>query len=371
MTTKDGAVKFCFSAIPAFGHVFPMVPLAAAAAEAGHRVSFVASSDFQKRLPVPVLQGVPEGLTLHVAEQEARAELGDRSDPMAWPKAMFGVVMPRHIVPRLLDHWEHDGPPDLVIHEGSNFGAAQAAAQAGLPAVAFHIGLTPLQSYWGALAAMTGVPMGTVIDPRPPRWRGDEAPGAELIPQQSVPWSDPSAAVPDWLTEPSAGPTAYVTLGTVAFGAVEALRRSILETAELCTRVLVAAGPEADLAPLDDLPAHVHVERYVDQARALEHVDVAVHHGGTGTTLGCLASGVPQVITPQGTDQFVNAARLVELGLGHEVRNDAPAGAVRDGVRSALNDSDLRAAVRELHKEIAAMPTPAQVIETLADRYGG
>ena len=115
----NAGMKVCFSAIPAYGRVFPMVPLAAAAGQAGHQVSFAASNDFQQRLPVPVLQGVPEGMTLHQAAAEARAETRDRSDPMAWPKAMFGGVMHRHVVPRLLDHWKHVGPPDLVIPKPS------------------------------------------------------------------------------------------------------------------------------------------------------------------------------------------------------------------------------------------------------------
>lgn len=254
----------------------------------------------------------------------------------------------------------------LSSTRGSNIGAAVAASHAGVPAVAFHIGLTPPEFVLGGLAAMADVSIGTVIDPRPPRWRADKATLAEMLPLRSVAWSDPSAAVPVWLGQSHAGTIAYVTLGTVAFGAVEALRRSIIETAHVCTRVLVAAGPEADLSAFGDLPPNVSVERYVDQARALEHADVAVHHGGTGTTLGCLAAGVPQLLTPQGADQFYNAERLVQLGLGYTVSNDAPAGAVEPAVRSLLRDQDLRVALRTVQDEIAAMPSPAQVVQTLA-----
>jgi UDP:flavonoid glycosyltransferase YjiC (YdhE family) len=110
------------------------------------------------------------------------------------------------------------------------------------------------------------------------------------------------------------------------------------------------------------------VQRYVDQARVLGHVDVAVHHGGSGTVLGCLAAGVPQVITPQGADQFLNAARLAELGLGYAVPNDAEAGAVGAAVDRLLADGPVQAAVRAMRDEIAAMPSPAQVVGTLVQR---
>ena len=365
-------VRICFSAIPAFGHVLPMVPLAAAAAAAGHEVSFVASSQFDGRLPVPVWPGVPEGMTLQDAEEETRAEIRGSADlaadPLGWPRAMFGVVMPRHIHPHLLRQWERHGRPDLVVHEGLNAGAAVAAAEVGVRAVSFHIALAPPGRFLEMLEAATGVRTGTLIDPRPATWSADDALDVDRIPLRSVAWSGPPAAPPPWLTVPASGPTAYVTLGTVAFGAVEVLRRSVLETAARCARVVVAAGPGADVAALGDLPAHVHVERYVDQAQVLRYADVAVHHGGTGTTLGCLAAGIPQVITPQGADQFLNAARLVELGLGDAVPNDAEPGAVGSAVDRLLGDTRLPAALGAVRDEIAAMPSPRQVVETLAHR---
>lgn len=273
--------------------------------------------------------------------------------------------MPRHIVPRLLDHWERDGRADLVVHEALNIGAAIAAAQVGIPAVAFHIGMAPPAFFLGMLRRVVDFPIGPVIDPRPDVWRAPDETPVERIPARSVAWSDPTAVMPRWLTEPSPGPTAYLTLGTVAFGAVEVLRRSIREAAAHCSRVLVAAGPEADPAALGDLPEHVHVERYVDQAKVLDHVDVAVHHGGTGTVLGCLAAGVPQVITPQGADQFLNADRLGELGLGYAVPNDAGDGQVGEALNRVLTDGALLSRVRKVRHEIAQMPPPEQVLETL------
>lgn len=361
-------MRICFSAIPAYGHVFPMVPLAAAAADAGHEVTFVAGTSFVGRLPVPVVPGVPDGMTLQDAEAEARNEVKDPSEPFAWPMAMFGVVMPRYIGPGLLQHWERHGRPDLVIHDGSNIGAKIAAAQLGVQSMGFHISLSSPSFFLRKLETATGTGTASLIDPRPATWRGDELADFDCVPLRSVAWSEPSAPFPAWLTTPSSGPTAFLTLGTVAFGAVEVLRRSILETASRCARVLVAAGPEADVDSLGELPGDVHVERYVDQARVLEHIDLAVHHGGTGTTLGCLAAGVPQVITPQGADQFLNAARLVELRLGHAVANDAAAGTVGAAVDSLLGDEDLRARVSAVRDEIATMPPPSEVVHTLVQR---
>jgi MGT family glycosyltransferase len=213
-----------------------------------------------------------------------------------------------------------------------------------------------------------------VLDPTPPSWRHGYGPdGLKRLAIRSVAWSDPGGTVPAALLDGEGGEkrtAAYLTLGTVSFGAVEILRRSILEAATRCPQVIVAAGPESDPALLGDLPPNVHVERLVDQARVLDRVRVAVHHGGTGTTLGCLAAGVPQVITPQGADHVLNAGRLAELGLGAVVDNDAPPGALGDALDRVLGDPALLQRVQAVRDEVAAMPHPEQVVETLDARFG-
>lgn len=358
-------MRITFASVPAYGHVLPMVPLATAAAEAGHEVQVGASAAFAERLPVPVFDGVPAGLTLQSAEAEARAEVTDPSDPLAWPIALFGIVTPRYVVPHLLAHWGRHGAPDLVVHESTNVGAAIAAREAGVRSVSFQIALAPPSLFQTRLREVADFPLETLVDPRPDRWRGDETDICPRLPIRPDGWSDPQGARPGWLADHVEGTTAYLTLGTVAYGAVDILRRSIQQTAQRCARVVVAAGPDSDPALLGDLPDHVHVERFVDQPFVLEHADLAVHHGGTGTVLGCLAAGVPQVVTPQGADQFFNAARLEELGLGCMVPNAAPEVALGGAVDRLLTDDALRQRVTEVREEIARMPSPAQALETL------
>lgn len=353
-------MRIAFAAIPAFGHVFPMAPLAQAAAAAGHEVTFACSTSFADRLPVPVVQSVPEGLTLHDVEEEAQREIRDHDDPFAWPTAIFGVVTPRYTTPRLLEAWGGQDRPDVVVHEGSNAGAALAAARLGIPSVAFHIGLMPPELFTGLLSRVVQLPDEQVLDPRPPSLIPPG--GRPTVPVRSVAWGDPTAATPALLRESVDGPTAFITLGTVAFGAVEALRRSVLEAAELCGRVLVAVGPEGDPDLLGPVPDHVHVERFVDQAAVFDHVDLAIHHGGTGTVLAGLAAGVPQILTPQGADQFMNAELLGERGIAAVVAHEAPAGAVATAVTRVLTEEALRSRVAGLRAEIAAMPSPSEVV---------
>jgi UDP:flavonoid glycosyltransferase YjiC (YdhE family) len=41
----------------------------------------------------------------------------------------------------------------------------------------------------------------------------------------------------------------------------------------------------------------------------------AIHHGGVGTTVGVLMSGLPQVVVPRGFDQPQTAQRITRLGV--------------------------------------------------------
>ena len=71
-------MRITLAAVPAYGHVLPLVPLALDAARAGHEVTFAASDEFSGRLPVDMIENVPRGMALHDAEQEALGEIATR-----------------------------------------------------------------------------------------------------------------------------------------------------------------------------------------------------------------------------------------------------------------------------------------------------
>ena len=60
----------------------------------------------------------------------------------------------------------------------------------------------------------------------------------------------------------------------------------------------------------------MHVERFVPQADVFGHASLVVTHGGSGTTLGALAAGLPLVVVPLFADQPDNARRVEAVGAG-------------------------------------------------------
>jgi UDP:flavonoid glycosyltransferase YjiC (YdhE family) len=87
----------------------------------------------------------------------------------------------------------------------------------------------------------------------------------------------------------------------------------------------------------------------VAQSEVLPLVDLIVHHGGTGTVLGALEAGLPQLLLPQGADQFFNAEMLTTAGAVRALPNEAQQpGAIGEAVQALLGDCPERQAAAQL-----------------------
>ncbi|GAA4572279.1 glycosyltransferase [Planotetraspora kaengkrachanensis] len=333
-------MRVLFASLASVGHTYPLIPLAIAARDAGHEVHFAAGEDVHAPLAANGLR------------------------PFR-PADSFYEIYAEDLEPELARL-----RPDLVVHEWGLPGAAIAAHRAGIPSV-WHgfgrmfpegIGLEPPMK----IAEAPGRPH---IDICPPSLQDEDfLATADRIVLRPVPYSPP-AALPARVGRHDSRPLIYLTLGT-AFGTTELLTTAIEGLAMLDARVVVAAGrvrPEQ----LGDMPADVTVRSWVPQAELLPHVDVVVHHGGSGTTLGALAAGVPQLILPQGADQFANADAVSAAGAGLRLLPEelsANAVAAHAGVLLPRHGrSGHREAARAIAEEIARMPSPDEVARRLPE----
>jgi UDP:flavonoid glycosyltransferase YjiC (YdhE family) len=380
-------VKIMFASLGAYGHLYPMMPLALACAEAGHEVVIATGEPFLNRLPLSTVPGYPATLELDWATQEARRRHPDMHG-VEFSMAMFADVTAEQVAPTMIEQCERTRP-DLVIFEGMDTGAGVAASVLGIPAAAYAIAL--VSSVYSMLHPATvsyqrdvwlqrdrTPPEGAallaeaLINPGPPSVRRTDGTGIPMMSIRSVAYNESSADVPAWLGAQPTRPRVYLTLGTVSFGAVEVLSRAIAEIAPLDVDILVTVGPEGEPAALGEVPDNVHIERFVAQSQVLPLVDLVVHHGGTGTVLGALEAGLPQLLLPQGADQFVNAEILGAAGLARALVNDAQLpGAISEAVQALLGDSSERQAAAWVRDEIAAMPAPADVVPGLVELAAG
>jgi UDP:flavonoid glycosyltransferase YjiC (YdhE family) len=382
-------VRLLFTSLGSFGHTFPLVPLAVAAREAGHDVTFATSEDFLPQLTKAGLETAAAGLAIKDAFGQAFAESGPpgpRRPPGEVPREVlfpivakvFGELMPKRFLADLLPLFEHVRP-DLVVSEAGNSGGAFAAMMAGIPVVAHGFGrvstgdpmTTKIRDAIREHGASLGIEIGedlafggpfVDICPESVQDSGFLA-RTHRVPLRPVGWSEPGELPPGVLDKRR--PLVYLTLGT-AMGHAGVLTEAIAGLSGLDVDVLVATGPSLPEDALGEVPENVRLEAWVPQAALLPHVDLVVHHGGSGTTLGAFGAGLPQLLMPQGADQFTNADAVVAAGVGDRLLGpEVTAEAVATKARHLLTDTAVRDAANALATEVAAMPSPAEVAAQL------
>ena len=64
------------------------------------------------------------------------------------------------------------------------------------------------------------------------------------------------------------------------------------------------------------LPSSILHLPFAPLSLLLPHCSAFVHHGGIGSAAQAMAAGIPQLIRPEAHDQFDNAVRIVDQGIG-------------------------------------------------------
>ena len=273
--------------------------------------------------------------------------------------------------------WE----PGLIVHESADLAAPIVAAALGVPSV--HHG-------WGRLvpracferAAVEVVPLwesqgldpeplcgafrGRYVDICPPSLQPEPVPdGVPVLHLRPAEPEDVTGTSAPWGTHLPARTTVYVTLGTI-FNDLPRFRLVLDAVADLDCNVIVTVGRNNDPAALEPLPDNAIVERYIPQAQVLPHCNLIVGHGGSGSMFAALAHGLPQLLLPQGADQFDNANACVAAGAARMLM---PAQLTADAVRAEtsilVDDRSYGERASEIADEIAAMPSAADVASLL------
>ncbi|WP_017587940.1 activator-dependent family glycosyltransferase [Nocardiopsis ganjiahuensis] len=290
--------------------------------------------------------------------------------------------------------------PDLVVWEPSTY-AAPVAAQACGAAHVRHLWSVdlftrvrriflrrwaeqpeadredPLADWLAGRAARHGVEFSetlvqgqATIEQVPASLRVPSPPGVDYLPMRYVPYNG-RAVVPDWLRTPPERPRVGLSLGTTAtlrLGGYTVDVTALLEGLSELDVEVVATLPVHEQAKLGTVPGNVRLVDYVPLHALAPTCDAMVTHGGPGTVLTGLAHGVPQLLVPHARMFDIPVlSRLVEAqGAGtvlppEQVDPDT----VGAAVRTLVNEPGPARAARGLGREIAALPTPAQLADTL------
>lgn len=326
-----------------------------------------------------VTGGEPDGAEI-VELQEQLAIVDADTATVLGNRELFGRRATSAILPSMrevIGSWR----PDVILRDPCEYASAVVSAETMTPVAQVAISLAVAE--WRSIAAaepsleehrsgLTAVVRATPylsrfpasLDPSPfpTTTRLQEAPGR-------------ARPLPDWWPGDHR-PLVYATFGTVAgqlTTGVENLGVLLDAVAKLDARVLLTTGPAIAPEQVRTDASNVVVRQWVDQADALASASIVVCHGGSGTTLGALAAGVPLVVVPQFVDQYTNAVVVERARAGIAVDRGRRRGPLRrsDAVRirraamTLLADSRYRVEAEWLADEVRAAPSATEALDAL------
>jgi hypothetical protein len=372
--------------LPSPGHVNPLLPLLRAFVAQGDAVLVASGEEAREAV-------LSAGATHHLAGRGFGAWFGElagriRGNPgEGLPPDRIGA----YFVPRLFAEIAADDMiepvlaagrefrPDLVLFETEAFAGPLAAAVLGVPAVHLQVlllpegevpdlvadALTPLWSAYGQPVDRIRAVYGDLLLATTPGFE-PQAPPVETLALRptSLPVRGP--------TPPPGDPVVHLTLGTILNQDIGVFRCVIDALADEPVHLVVTVGRNNDPGALGPVPPNTQVEQYLPHAELLPSCSAIVHHGGAGTMFASLAHALPQVVLPQGADQFANGAALEGAGLALVLQpGEVTTDRVREVVRRVLGDEGYRRRAADMAGAIAAMPGAADVAAELLARFGG
>lgn len=187
----------------------------------------------------------------------------------------------------------------------------------------------------------------------------------------------PTDSPPQWLLDiPLEQPLGLVTLGTSFSGDLGfySWAAQAVASAGLIPLVTIGWHPisgqqKAELKRA--LPAGTRLLNWAPYDQALQRCQIAIHHGGMGTTHSAVVHGLPQIVVPHAADQRIQGRRAAEAKVGlHLTAHDVRQGQLRKGVHALLEAGWVRENARRLARAMAALGGPERAADLVAGVVG-
>jgi UDP:flavonoid glycosyltransferase YjiC (YdhE family) len=364
-------VRALISAVPAIGHIVPMLDLAQALQRGGHDVRFATNAERHGLILAAGLLPLDAGMSVAEMREERlrRWPETDRQPASAWATRMWTQIMAPSTLRSLLAILA-DWHPDVVLHDEGEYAGPVAAAKSNIPWVTHAWGsplrptseLADLEELASALwrssdlhvPTFAGLYQYALVNPCP-RFLQPDSPGTDTgWPIRPLSFDDDGE-----LLEADA----YVGFGTVpAFAdALAELTAAVRSCTERGMRVVVTAPSETlrdELAAIDhDL---VVAREFVSLSALLPSCKIAITHAGAGSVLASLSAGVPLVLVPRGAPSQLRMAQACETaGVG---RTCIGLEQIDAAVSDVLSTPSIAANAESGSREIAAMPSGVELM---------
>ncbi|KEI43448.1 hypothetical protein GU90_17040 [Saccharopolyspora rectivirgula] len=379
-----------FMTIPAHGHINPGLGLVRELVSRGHRVTCPTTEEFG-----PKVRRTGAEPVFHTSV------LPSPSSPnQKWPEELPAVQElflreTERVVAQLEEAYAGDRP-DLILYDIAAFQAPVLAHRWGVPYLQlspthvafegieqqFDVQATPelakVQAEYDAYLARQGVELDFTALTTPPRcivtiprsfqYRADTVSDActfvgPLLTEPEEPWQRPDDR-----------PVLLISMGSAYTKVPEFYRTCLAAFGGLDWHVVMSIGRMVDPAELGEIPDNVEIHPWVPQRAVLAQADLFITHAGMGGICEALSHGVPMVAAPQAAEQFANAARLEELGLGRQVDSGSVSPEqLRETALAVHADPAVHRRLRAVRQEIAeagGLQRAVEIVESMLPAAG-
>jgi UDP:flavonoid glycosyltransferase YjiC (YdhE family) len=378
-------MRVLFTSRQGFGHIHPLIPLAGAAREAGHEVTFAVPRSMGATVERCGFRwfaaGLDESSAAYARFIDERNRLPGRERARFMRRGSVTLLGPR-MAADILGRCEIRRP-DLIVRDASDYGGYIAGEVLGIPHAAHQAAtfvpsthalvaepLDDLRAAYGLApdSKLRLLERYLVLSPFPPSLNGaHEAACQTLHSYRATPFDrSGDEDVPFWSWPAPDAPLVYATLGTAMNTRTDVLRAFVEALRDEQVNLVVTVGRNGDPEQFGPQPPNVRIERYVPQSLLFPRCDLVISHGGSNTMLGALAHGIPQVMVPITADQPDNAERCATAGAARVVPlADATPAAIRDAALAVLSDPSYRRAARRVRDEMVRLPDLDDVVALL------
>jgi UDP:flavonoid glycosyltransferase YjiC (YdhE family) len=363
--------------IPQAGHLTPLLPVASAFAAQGDEVVVASGPEVGETVTAAGLRFAPVGsgsaqwfpaLAKRIRGIPGDGLPGGRILHYFVPR-LFGEIAVTDMIEDVLTT-ARALDPHIVIYDPMAFAGPLTAAVLSAPAVCHET---------GPALAMDIAELAT--DALSPLWRTFSLNIRDAHPETTIAICPPilqspkpgaltmrPTPLPTSPTQPCQPPLIYLTLGTFSNTNLSVFRTVLDALATQPLELIATIGTDNDPETLRPWPANARIERYIPQSELLPRCSAVINHGGSGTMLGALTHGLPQLVLPQSADNFINAEMIEQSGLGQRL---LPEQATPDAIaRAVANVLAHSGPARQAASQIAQMSTPSDIVELLHKRQG-
>ncbi|WP_433017806.1 macrolide family glycosyltransferase [Kribbella sp. CA-294648] len=364
------AMHVAFLTIPAAGHINPTLPLVTELARRGHRVSYASGPAFREAIENAGAQFVE----IDWAPPTVKASRTGQTTEELADMLLDSIVAARRAMP-VAEHWLRVDRPDVFCYDMMTLlgpvlaerldllHASTIANFAGNEYFDLTSAVTPetfdptiprFQQFLAeraAFAADAGLPveliaapgviapLNFVFIPREFQIAGDTfderfhfvgpAIGSRI---QTSPWNPPA----------DGSPLLYISLGTLYNQRSDIFALCIKAFGGSGWRVAMAVGDKVDRTPLGEIPFNFDVRSSFPQPEVLRHAAAFLSHAGMNSVMESLLNQVPLAMLPQTPEQFMNARRVAELGLGRLAESSPSPESLRQTVDELAADPGIQ-----------------------------